>query len=309
LNIVFAGTPEFAVASLKALHESKHQVIAVYTQPDRPAGRGRKTAPSPVKQFATAHTLPVFQPPSLKTPEAVEELRALAPDIMVVVAYGLLLPETVLNLPTRGCINVHASLLPRWRGAAPIQRAIEAGDACTGVTIMQMDKGLDTGDMIIKCETPIEPNETAGQLHDRLASIGAQALLEALDLLERNAARPVKQDEREATYARKLEKAEAQIDWATDAQSLARRVRAFNPWPAAASQWQGKRLKFLEAGVHPGPCNTPGTVHAVGTDSIDICTGDGLLAVTRLQLEGGKPLAAAEFINGHALRPGDRLGQ
>ena len=308
MNIVFAGTPDFAVASLKALHESKHQVIAVYTQPDRPAGRGRKTASSPVKQYAVAHGLPVYQPLSLKTPDAANELRALAPDIMVVVAYGLLLPETVLNLPARGCINVHASLLPRWRGAAPIQRAIEAGDASTGITIMQMDKGLDTGDMIIQCETPIGPDETAGLLHDRLADLGAQALLEALALLERNAAHPVKQNEREATYARKLEKTEAQIDWSTDAQSLARRVRAFNPWPVAASQWQGKRLKILEAGVRPGPCKTPGTIHAKGTDSIDVCTGDGLLAVTRLQLEGGKPMRAADFTNGHTVRPGDRLG-
>jgi methionyl-tRNA formyltransferase len=310
LNIVFAGTPDFAVSSLKALNESRHKVIAVYTQPDRPAGRGRKLQASPVKQYAVAHDLPVFQPDNLKNQEDVNRLESLQPDIMVVVAYGLILPPSVLEIPRKGCLNVHASLLPRWRGAAPIQRAIEAGDKTTGVTIMQMDTGLDTGAMLLKKETPIGKDDTAANLHDRLAELGAEALLLALEKLEQGSLSGEPQNEHEATYAKKLEKAEALIDWSMPADALARKVRAFNPWPAANCSFAGKRLRVLQANVIPSSNNKAeiGMVSEIGDDIISVQTGDGLLAISQLQLEGGRPQTVREFLNGHPLRVGDRLG-
>ena len=309
MNIVFAGTPEFAVSSLKALNESRHKVIAVYTQPDRPAGRGRKLQASPVKQYAVAHDLPVFQPHNLKNPEDVNQLESLEPDIMVVVAYGLILPPSVLEIPRKGCLNVHASLLPRWRGAAPIQRAIEAGDKTTGVTIMQMDTGLDTGAMLLKKETPIGKDDTAANLHDRLAELGAEALLLVLEKLEQGSLSGEPQNEHEATYAKKLEKAEALIDWSMPADALARKVRAFNPWPAANCSFGGKRLRVLQANVIPSSNNKAeiGMVSEIGDDIISVQTGDGLLAISQLQLEGGRPQTVREFLNGHPLRVGDRL--
>lgn len=309
MNIVFAGTPEFAVSSLKALNESRHAVVAVYTQPDRPAGRGRKLLASPVKQYALEHGIAVRQPASLQDAEEQRRLASLNPDIMIVVAYGLILPQAVLDIPRLGCLNVHASLLPRWRGAAPIQRAIEAGDQSTGVTIMQMDAGLDTGAMLNKAETPIRADDTAATLHDRLANLGAETLLSTLDMLEQGECIGQPQDNEQATYARKLDKTEADIDWSLPAALLARKVRAFNPWPAACSSLNGKRLRILLA--QSGPANgerTPGTICAID-DAISVATGEGRLLIHRLQLEGGRAQTAQEFLNGHRLQPGDRLGQ
>jgi len=309
LNIVFAGTPEFAVSSLKALHESGHTVIAVYTQPDRPAGRGRKLQASPVKKYAAAQALPVYQPNTLKNTEDQNQLASLHPDVMVVVAYGLILPPKVLEIPRLGCLNVHASLLPRWRGAAPIQRAIEAGDDVTGVTIMQMDAGLDTGDMLIRKETPIREDDTTETLHDRLATLGAAALLTALDGLEQGTLTGEPQNDDDATYAKKLDKAEAVIDWTQSAEVLARKVRAFNPWPAASCSLNGRRLRILQAkaSTSKNEGTEIGMVCDTNADSISVQTGEGCLGITRLQLEGGRPQSVREFLNGHQLKVGDRL--
>ncbi len=306
LNVIFAGTPEFAACSLQALLDSPHRVRAVYTQPDRPAGRGRKLKASPVKALALAHEIPVLQPKTLRDVEIQAELAA--SDVMIVVAYGLILPTAVLTAPRMGCFNIHASLLPRWRGAAPIQRAILAGDAKTGVTIMQMDEGLDTGDMLLKAYTSIEPGDTAQTLHDRLAALGAQALLDTLHGLQTGTLQPEPQDDAQSTYAAKLDKAEAQIDWQQTAIELARRVHAFNPWPVAHTPYQGQNLRIWLAGAIDGGSDAPpGTVVAEGRDGIDVVCGDGLLRVTRLQLPGGRPIDAADYLNAHSLL-GKRLG-
>lgn len=300
LSIVFAGTPDFAVPVLDALMRSSHRVRAVYTQPDRPAGRGRQLAASPVKQYALEHELPVEQPLSLKEPAAVERLASWSADVMVVVAYGLLLPQAVLDTPRRGCINVHASLLPRWRGAAPIQRAILAGDTETGVTIMQMDAGLDTGPMLLKRSTPILSQDTGQTLHDRLAVLGAQALVEALDNLDTLVAQA--QPDEGATYAAKLRKEEALIDWRQPAVVLDRLVRAFNAWPVAETRWDGRQLRIWEAEpkaeAHAQP---PGTVIGSSDAGIDVATGAGVLTLKRVQLAGRKPVSAAEFLRAHRL--------
>ena len=297
LNIVFAGTPDFAAIALAALLESRHNVIAVYTQPDRPAGRGRKLKASPVKELALKHNVPVFQPGTLKDPEDQQQLAALKPDIMVVAAYGLLLPRVVLETPRYGCLNIHASLLPRWRGAAPIQRAILSGDAESGVTIMQMDEGLDTGNMLYKLTTPIGEADTAQRLHDRLAELGADALLHTLARLPGDVA-PEPQDEALASYAKKLDKKEAAIDWCQSAKQIARQVNAFNPWPVAQTQLDDKVLRIWEAHSLSDNANTtPGTVVAESKQGIDIATGKGILRVARLQLPGAKSLSAADFIN------------
>jgi methionyl-tRNA formyltransferase len=298
MKIVFAGTPAFAVSSLRAAARH-HEVVAVYTQPDRPAGRGRGLAPSPVKLEAIARGIPVFQPESLKTPEAQQQLRDLAPDLMVVVAYGLILPKAVLTIPTHGCWNVHASLLPRWRGAAPIQRAIQAGDAETGVCLMQMDAGLDTGPVLLKQHIAIGPNDTGGQLHDRLAALGEQVLSDGLGLL-RAGIKPIAQPQPEAgvTYAHKLDKAEARLDWAQDADVLARTVRAFNPWPVAEAMLVGERVRIHGAiALDDNQGKAPGTLLAASRDGIDIACGHGALRLRVLQREGGKAITAADYLN------------
>lgn len=298
MRIVFAGTPEFAVASLGAAAR-QHEVVAVYTQPDRPAGRGRGLMPSPVKLDAIARGIPVFQPESLKTPEAQQQLRDLQPDLMVVVAYGLILPKAVLVIPTHGCWNVHASLLPRWRGAAPIQRAIQAGDAETGVCLMQMEAGLDTGPVLLRQHTPISDTDTGGQLHDRLAQLGAQVLADGLGLL-RAGLKPIPQVQpaEGVTYAHKLDKAEARLDWSQDAATLARTVRAFNPWPIAEATLAGERVRIHGAvALADNQGKAPGTVIAAAREGIDIACGQGALRLRVVQREGGKAITAADYLN------------
>ncbi|HIE5511661.1 methionyl-tRNA formyltransferase [Stenotrophomonas sp. C4297] len=298
MRIVFAGTPEFAVSSLRAAARH-HEVVAVYTQPDRPAGRGRGLAPSPVKLEAVARGIPVYQPESLKDEAAQQQLRDLQPDLMVVVAYGLILPKAVLAIPTHGCWNVHASLLPRWRGAAPIQRAIQAGDAKTGVCLMQMEAGLDTGPVLLHQELPIAATDTGGQLHDKLADLGAQVLSDGLGLLRagiKPIARP--QPEQGVTYAHKLDKAEARLDWAQNADALARTVRAFNPWPIAEATLAGERVRIHGAvALDLAHGQAPGTVLAASRDGIDIACGQGALRLRVLQREGGKAITAADYLN------------
>lgn len=298
MRIVFAGTPEFAVPSLRAAC-GKAEVVAVYTQPDRPAGRGRGLQASPVKREALARGIPVLQPESLKTQAARDALRALEPDLMVVVAYGLLLPQKILDIPVHGCWNVHASLLPRWRGAAPVQRAIEAGDIGTGVCLMQMEKGLDTGPVLLSRSLAIDEHETGGQLHDRLAELGAQVLSDGLGLL-RAGIRPVPrpQSAEGVTYAHKLEKAEARLDWSLPAAVLARKVRAFNPWPIAEAVLAGERLRIHAAVAIEAPAGSaPGTLLAAGRDGIDVACGEGALRIRVLQREGGKAITAADWLN------------
>ncbi|PZT31837.1 methionyl-tRNA formyltransferase [Stenotrophomonas maltophilia] len=298
MRIVFAGTPEFAVSSLRAAARH-HEVVAVYTQPDRPSGRGRGLAPSPVKLEAVARGIPVYQPESLKDEAAQQQLRDLKPDLMVVVAYGLILPKAVLAIPTYGCWNVHASLLPRWRGAAPIQRAIQAGDETTGVCLMQMEAGLDTGPVLLHQALPIAATDTGGQLHDKLAELGAQVLSDGLGLLRagiKPIARP--QPEQGVTYAHKLDKAEAKLDWAQDAAVLARTVRAFNPWPVAEATLAGERVRIHGAvaqAMEHG--QAPGTVLAAGREGIDIACGQGALRLRVVQREGGKAITAADYLN------------
>jgi methionyl-tRNA formyltransferase len=302
LRIVFAGTPEFAVPSLRAAAQ-RNEVVAVYTQPDRPAGRGRGLQPSPVKREAIARGIPVLQPESLKSELSRDALRALKPDLVVVVAYGLLLPQKILEIPAQGCWNVHASLLPRWRGAAPIQRAIEAGDSETGVCLMQMEKGLDTGPVLLSQRLAIGDNETGGQLHERLAALGAQTLADGLGLL-RAGMRPVAkpQPEAGATYAHKLDKAEAKLDWLQPAEVLARKVRAFNPWPMAEAVLAGERVRIHGAVALPlAHRAAPGSVLLAGREGIDVACGDGALRIRVLQREGGKAITAADYLNARPL--------
>jgi methionyl-tRNA formyltransferase len=299
LRIVFAGTPDFAVPCLRAAAQHG-EVVAVYTQPDRPAGRGRGLAPSPVKREALLRGLPVMQPENFRSAGAKGALRALAPDLMVVVAYGLILPQSVLDIPTHGCWNVHASLLPRWRGAAPIQRAIEAGDAESGVCLMQMEKGLDTGPVLLSQSLAIDEHETGGQLHDRLAELGARVLADGLGLL-RAGIRPVPQPQpaEGVTYARKLDKSEARLDWSKSATELANRVRAFNPWPMAEALLDGERVRVHGAVVLPIEHHAvPGTLLAAGREGLDVACSIGALRIRVLQREGGKAITAADYLNG-----------
>lgn len=296
LRIVFAGTPEFAAEHLRALLDSPHQIIAVYTQPDRPAGRGQKLMPSPVKQLAALHEIPVHQPPTLRDAAAQAELAALKPDLLVVVAYGLILPQVVLDIPRLGCINSHASLLPRWRGAAPIQRAVQAGDAQSGVTVMRMELGLDTGPMLLKVTTPISADDTGGTLHDRLAELGPPAVLQAITGLADGSLPGETQDDSLATYAHKLNKDEARIDWNRPADELERLVRAFNPWPACHSTLNSEALKVLAAQVAEGQ-GEPGQILEATKDGLIVACGQGALRLTRLQLPGGKPLNFTDLFN------------
>jgi methionyl-tRNA formyltransferase len=310
LKVIFAGTPEFAASVLQALLDSPYQVIACYTQPDRPAGRGRKLTPSPVKELALQHDIPVYQPLNFKQADDVATLKALGADIMVVVAYGLILPQSVLDAPRLGCVNVHASILPRWRGAAPIQRAIAAGDSESGVTIMQMDKGLDTGAMLLKVFTPISQDDTGGSLHDRLAQLGAPALVETLGLLAEGKAQPETQDHALATYAHKLTKEEAKLDWSRSASDLHNLIRAFNPWPVCHTTLDGETIRVWKAERQTGNSQAePGTLLDVSKDGITVATGGGLLRLTELQLPGGKCLPVVALLNSRAdwLTPGKRF--
>ena len=312
LRLVFAGTPDFAVPCLDACRASGAEVVAVYTQPDRPAGRGRKLTPSPVKQAALDAGLAVAQPESLKPAEAREALAALRPDLLVVVAYGLILPRKVLALPRHGCWNVHASLLPRWRGAAPIQRAILAGDSETGVDLMQMDAGLDTGPVLLERRTPITRQDTGGSLHDRLAVLGAEVLAEGLRrLLAGDPPVPVAQADEGVHYAHKLDKAEAVLDFHRTAIALERQVRAFDPWPVAEAEIAGERLRIWAAQAlemtHGQP---PGSVLGASRDGIDIACADGALRVQAVQRAGGKRIGAADYLNArpHLLSPRPHAG-
>ncbi|MCD8558370.1 methionyl-tRNA formyltransferase [Shewanella xiamenensis] len=310
LNIIFAGTPDFAARHLQALINSHHNVIAVYTQPDRPAGRGKKLTASPVKELALAHNIPVYQPGSLRKEPAQQQLAALNADIMVVVAYGLILPKVVLDTPRLGCINVHGSILPRWRGAAPIQRALWAGDKETGVTIMQMDVGLDTGDMLLKTYLPIEDDDTSASLYEKLAQQGPDALLQALEGLANGTLAAEKQDEALANYAEKLSKEEARLDWTKSATQLWQEVRAFNPWPVSYFEHQGNTIKVWQTQVSTTTSNAaPGTIISASKKGIEVATGDGVLTLLSMQLPGKKPLSVADILNarGEWFTPNTRL--
>lgn len=307
MNIVFAGTPEFAVAPLRVLFDHGPQPCAVYTQPDRPAGRGRQLTPSPVKQLALEHGVPVYQPLNFKDAAAIEALRDLQPDLMIVVAYGLILPQAVLDIPRLGCVNIHASLLPRWRGAAPIQRAVLAGDAETGVTLMNIELKMDAGVMLRKAATPIQAGESAGELHDRLSVLGAELLRDVLpDLINGRLSGEV-QDEAQVTYAEKLSKAEARIDWTQPAHTIERQVRAFNPWPVAETDYAGATLRIWRAEADAQSLNAePGRV-CVQNKQLWVATGAGRLRLLEVQLPGGKRLSAEAFLNSNDL-DGIKLG-
>jgi len=299
LRIAFAGTPQFALPALQALLKSRHQVVGVLTQPDRPAGRGQQMRASPVKLLALDARLPLAQPPTLKTPESRAELTQWAADVLVVVAYGLILPPPVLALPRLGCVNIHGSLLPRWRGAAPIQRAILAGDAETGVTIMQLDAGLDTGPMLLERVRPIGSQDTAGDLHDALSELGAAALLEALDGLAAGTLKPRAQPAEGVSYAPKIEKSESPLDWSVSAIHLDRKIRAFNPWPVAETRFAGESLRVLRARIAEpmGAHDAPGTLLGIAEDGLRVACGEGVLAVRELQRAGKRPVSARDFAN------------
>ncbi len=310
LRIIFAGTPDFAARHLDALLSSGHQVVGVFTQPDRPAGRGKKLMPSPVKIMAEEHGLPVFQPASLRPEENQKWVAELNADVMVVVAYGLILPKAVLDMPRLGCVNVHGSLLPRWRGAAPIQRALWAGDAETGVTIMKMDVGLDTGDMLYKLSCPITADDTSATLYDKLAGLGPQGLIETLKQLADNTAKPEVQDEARVTYAEKLSKEEAQIDWSLSAVQLERCIRAFNPWPMSWMMIDEQPVKIWKASVIDAPVTAaPGTIIDANKQGIQVATAEGILNLESLQPAGKKAMSAQDLLNSRRewFIPGNRL--
>jgi len=306
LNVVFAGTPEFAARCLAALVESSHRVTGVLSQPDRPSGRGLSGTFSPVKRLAEAHDIEVCQPENLTDDRVAVRLRQWLPDAMVVAAYGLILPQNVLDIPRLGAINVHASLLPRWRGAAPIQRALLAGDPATGISIMRMQAGLDTGPVLLQEEIPISDEDTAGTLHDRLAMLGARLIVRTLDRLELGEIEGAPQPAEGVTYAAKVEKREAKIDWSESAIAVCRRVRAFNPYPGASAEVRGVELKIWTCSVAAGR-GEPGGVLRAGHDGLIVACGDGAVLVTEMQRSGGKRLKAAEFLRGFPIAAGDRL--
>ena len=312
LRVIFAGTPAFAAAHLKQLIKSSHEVVAVYTQPDRPAGRGKRLTPSPVKQIALDHGLPVLQPPTLRNDGSASSLAAFGADVMVVVAYGLLLPKAILEAPRLGCINVHASLLPRWRGAAPIHRAIEAGDVTTGVTIMAMDEGLDTGPMLSKATIDISEEYTTESLTQALQILGGNALITTLDDLESSLKGATKQPDDGVTYAHKIRKVEAAINWDLSAAEISRKVRALSPAPGCFGIYKKERIKIWEARAESTPSNTgnlPGTLLALTKNGLKVACGDGDLVITRIQLPNKKPMSLPDIMNGHKDRlvVGDRF--
>jgi methionyl-tRNA formyltransferase len=299
LRIAFAGTPQFAVPALRALLASAHEVVGVLTQPDRPAGRGRELRASPIKLLALGHSVPLAQPASLRTPEGRTSLEQWAPELVVVVAYGLILPPAVLSLPRLGCLNIHGSLLPRWRGAAPIHRALLAGDAETGVTIMQLDPGLDTGPTLLERRRAIGPRDTSGDLHDALSELGAVALLEAIEGLMSGAIVPQPQPADGVSYAAKIEKSEARIDWHSSAAKLDRQIRAFNPWPVAETRFADETLRVLRAVVVDDHASAaaPGTVLGLAADGLRVACGQGVLALQEVQRAGKRPVSARDFAN------------
>lgn len=306
IKVIFAGTPEMAVPSLQQLILAPDiQVSAVFTQPDRPSGRGRKLTPSPVKMLALEHNLPVFQPEKLDA-SMLEKIEALSPDLIIVVAYGLMIPSKILSIPRWGCINAHFSLLPRWRGASPIQQALLHGDEKTGVTIMQLDRGLDTGPILLQEETPIDPEETALQLQTRLAEMGASLLIKTTQSLAQGAIKAVPQNNTEATHAGKIEKADGLIHWQQPAKKIVNQIRAFNPWPVAFTYFKGLRLRIWRAALVNIPVDVPaGVVMDVNREGIEVATGDQVVRLLEVQLPGGKILSAREFLNSNTVLPGD----
>lgn len=310
MRIIFAGTPDFAAASLAALLTTNHDICVVYTQPDRPAGRGRKLTPSPVKQLALQHNIPVEQPENFKAEAEQTQLHHYQADVMIVVAYGLLLPQSVLDIPHHGCLNIHASLLPRWRGAAPIQRAILAGDIETGVCIMQMEAGLDTGPVLAKSICPISPRETAQSLHDKLASLGADTLLNTLTDLAAKQQSAQAQSYADVSYARKLDKQEATINWQDATAQIDRQIRAFNPWPVAQTLWQNQVIRIWSATLQPDTefAAQPGKICALSKAGMDVSTGTGVLRITEIQLPGKRRMLVSDMLNAHKFTIGDYFG-
>lgn len=312
MRIVFAGTPPFSVLPLEHLINAGHDVICVYTQPDRKTGRGQKLIPPAVKICAQENGIEVRQPLSLKSSEEAEKLTELSPDIMVVVAFGMILPKEILEIPKFGCLNIHASLLPKWRGAAPIQRSIESGDAETGVCIMQMDVGLDTGDVLIQRSLDIKVNDTSASLHDKLSTLGAEALIETISLIEANEHRATEQDHDKSSYAKKITKNEANIDWSLPSNQIDCRIRAFNPWPVCQTKLNGKRVRiWLSENIelnNPDDSNvTPGTILSIDSNGITVACGENAIVLKTLQLDGSKALDHQQFINGHPLEAGNKF--
>ena len=308
MRLIFAGTPEFAVAALAALIDAKHDIAMVLTQPDRPAGRGLRETPSPVKRLAQQQGIDVFQPITLKTPDNQAKIAAVKADAMVVAAYGLILPQAVLDIPRLGCINIHGSLLPRWRGAAPIHRAILAGDRETGITIMQMAAGLDTGPTLLRESIPIDAKDTTATLHDQLATLGGKLIVRALEQLQNGALPATPQPDEGVTYAAKINKSEARIYWNLSAAEIERKVRAFNPFPVAQTLWRGETLRIWKAELAGEENHSPGSIVTVEKDRIVVACGAGTLALTELQRAGGKRLAARAFLQGMSIQVGERFG-